>query len=196
MRLLAFSDVHCDLDACAALVAAGAGADLVIGAGDFAQRHEGLEETMAALSPLEDKAVYIPGNNETADALRAATSAMVLHGTAAEVVGLRIFGLGCAVPPLPPLPWGSFDMEEAEAATLLQKAEGADILVSHSPPKGIADEMQGRGSIGSEAVRAAAMAFQPRLLVCGHVHDCWGQTGEIGLTHVRNLGPTVNWFEL
>ena len=53
-RILAFSDVHCDAHACATLVTEGAKADLVIGAGDFAQRREGLADTMGLLAPMEN----------------------------------------------------------------------------------------------------------------------------------------------
>jgi Icc-related predicted phosphoesterase len=50
--------------------------------------------------------------------------------------------------------------------------------------------------VGSVAIRAAIERLQPQLAVCGHVHDSWGQTGTIGRTHVVNLGPTVNWFDV
>ena len=53
MRILAFSDLHRDLDQGARLVEMSAEADVVIGAGDFASVHEGLEETIAALAPIE-----------------------------------------------------------------------------------------------------------------------------------------------
>ncbi|MFV2053844.1 metallophosphoesterase family protein [Aliiroseovarius sp. YM-037] len=195
MKILAFSDVHCDLDACARIVTAGRDADLVIGAGDFAEQHEGLAETMAALAPIAEKAIYVPGNGETAEALRAATKARVLHGEVAEISGITVAGLGCAVPPLPRLPW-SYDLSEEDAAALLAPIERCDILVTHSPPKGVADVIEGYGSLGSVAVRDAAERLQPQRLFCGHVHDCWGQGGQIGATEVRNLGPTVNWFEV
>ena len=42
MKLLAFSDLHVDVAAARALVESGRVADLVIGAGDFAQMHDGL----------------------------------------------------------------------------------------------------------------------------------------------------------
>ncbi len=202
MKILAFSDVHCDLAACAALVEAGARADLVIGAGDFAQRHMGLEETLEALEPLASKAIYVPGNNETADALRACTGAVVLHGETVRLAGLDIVGIGAAVPPLPPLPWGSFDLEEDEAAAMLAPFASADILVSHSPPRDTVDMLAPAGllgmtgNIGSDAVRAAARRMRPELLFCGHVHDSWGKRAMLGETLVANLGPRVNWFEI
>lgn len=196
MKILAFSDVHCDAAACEALVSAADQADLIIGAGDFAQRREGLAETMANLEPFAAKAIYVAGNNETPDELRAATSAEVLHGEMATRHGLKIFGLGGAIPELNITAFESFDITEAEAAPLLEAATGADIIICHSPPKGLADVMASRGSMGSVEIRNTVERVQPKLMLCGHVHDCWGERGKIGITEVANLGPTVNWIEL
>ena len=52
MKLLAFSDLHRDLGQAATLVEMAAEADVVIGAGDFASVHEGLEETIDALAAI------------------------------------------------------------------------------------------------------------------------------------------------
>src|SRR3954470_5121351 len=102
MKLLAFSDLHCDLEQAARLVEMSAGADVVIGAGDFASVHEGLEETIAALSQIEASTVLVPGNNETVDALREAAgdwdAATVLHGAGMTIEGVEFFGLGAGVP--------------------------------------------------------------------------------------------------
>ena len=196
MKILAFSDVHCDHAACEALVAAAAEADLVIGAGDFAQRREGLADTMAILEPFAPKAIYVAGNNETPEELRAATSATVLHGQMTTRLGLNIYGLGGAIPELNITAFESFDITEAQAAPLLDAATGVDIIICHSPPKGVADVMASRGSMGSVEIRNTIKRVQPRLMLCGHVHDCWGERGNIGLTEVANLGPNVNWIEL
>jgi len=195
-RILAFSDVHCDAHACATLVTEGAKADLVIGAGDFAQRREGLADTMGLLAPLAPLAIYVAGNNENPEELAEATTAPVLQGTSLTCGALVVAGIGCAVPPLPPMPWGSVDLSEDAARALLDRVEHCDILISHSPPKGVADVHADMGSIGSVAVREVAERLQPKLLFCGHVHDCWGQEGQIGATRVVNLGPTPNWFEV
>ncbi len=195
-RILAFSDIHRDLDACARLVEAGTQADLVIGAGDFASIHRGLEETMQALAPLAPKAVYVPGNNETEEALRAATPALVLHGQGVTFAGLRLVGLGAAVPPLPPLPWGSFDLTEDQAEAALAPFDACDVLILHAPPRGVADVITGRGSMGSTALRDAIGRLRPKLALCGHIHDGWGQSGMIGTTTVHNLGPGVTWFDI
>jgi Icc-related predicted phosphoesterase len=194
-RILAFSDMHLSRRSAAAVCAAAGGADLVIGAGDFCRMRQGLAEAMALLGPVEDKAVYVPGNAESADELRAATGAMVLHGGSISRAGLTIFGLGYGVPPTPFGAW-SCDLTEAEAEESLAGLDGADILVSHSPPKGVADLTSAGASVGSTAVRAAIERAQPKLCLCGHIHDSWGESDFIGLSAVHNLGPTPHWFEV
>lgn len=195
MRLLAFSDVHGDLEACARLVEAAAEADLVIGAGDYARMHRDLEPTLAALEPIADKTILIPGNNETEAALRAHTSAQVLHCQEVRRRGLSVVGIGCAIPPLPP-EVGGFDMTEEEADLALARFGSADILVTHSPPHGVADRLRGGRSVGSQSILAAVERIAPRLVLCGHVHDSWGERGRIGPSEVANLGPGPCWFDL
>lgn len=197
MKILAFSDLHLSASHAADIVAASAGADLVIGAGDFCKMRKGMESAVAMLAGLKAPMVAVPGNGESADELRAAgfPGTTVLHGQGTEFEGLRIFGLGYGVPETPFGSW-SCDLSEMQAAAMLAPCERADILISHSPPRGLGDTTSQGQSVGSDAVRAAAERIQPQLLLCGHVHDCWGARGRIGKTEVANLGPAVNWFEV
>src|SRR5918992_3147239 len=98
MRILSFSDLHRDLGQAARLVELSADVDVVVGAGDFASVHDGLEETISALEPIETPTVLVPGNNETDEALREAArswpAATVLHGEAVELDGVSFFRLG------------------------------------------------------------------------------------------------------
>ncbi len=196
MQIVAASDLHLDRDAAEALVAVTDQVDLLIVAGDFAQRREGLAPYMAIFEPVADRAVFVAGNNESVEELRAASSATVLHGEVAERGGVRIAGIGGAIPPLPPLPWASWDIAEADAAELLSPITSCDVLVSHSPPQGVADRHLAMGHIGSTAVRDAAERLRPKFLLCGHVHDDWGTQGDIGDTRVINLGPAPVFLEV
>ena len=72
MKILAFSDLHRDLEQAVRLTEMSKEADVVIGAGDFASVHQGLEETIDALRGIETPTVLVPGNNETLDALKTA----------------------------------------------------------------------------------------------------------------------------
>ncbi len=198
MKLLAFSDLHRDLAQAEALVEMSAGADVVIGAGDFASVHEGLEETIAALAAIETRTVLVPGNNETADALRAAAgsweAATVLHGEGTAIDGVEFFGLGAGVP-VTPWDW-SFDLSDEEAARMLEPCPEDAVLVLHSPPRGHCDAGGDGTHFGSPALLAAIEAKRPRLAVFGHIHEAWGCESAVGPTALRNLGPTGTWIEV
>jgi uncharacterized protein len=191
VKLLAFSDLHRDLRQAAALVEMSAEADIVIGAGDFASVHEGLEETIGALAAIEAPTVLVPGNNETADALREAaagwSAATVLHGEGTTIEGVEFYGLGAGVP-ITPWDW-SFDLDDLSAAEMLAACPEGAVLVLHSPPHGHCDSGGAGNHFGSKALLAAVEEKRPRLAVCGHIHESWGCQSQIGETPLYNLGP-------
>ena len=191
MRLLAFSDLHVDIGQAERLAEASAEAEAVVGVGDFASVHSGLEETIAALRSIVKPTVLVPGNNETEDALRDACdgweNAIVLHGENTEIDGIPIFGLGAGVP-VTPWDW-SFDLTEKEAAEKLAGCPEGCVLAIHSPPRGHVDVSSSGEHLGSVAVLEAIEAKQPRVALCGHIHEAWGGRSRIGATEVINLGP-------
>ena len=198
MKLLAFSDLHRDLGQAAQLVEMSTEADVVIGAGDFASVHEGLEETIGALAGIEAPTVLVPGNNETEEALRAAaagwSAATVLHGEGTTIAGAEFFGLGAGVPATP---WDwSFDLDDKAAAEKLSPCPDGAILVLHSPPQGHCDDNGNGDHFGSPALLQAIEEKRPRLAVCGHIHESWGCQSQIGTTPIRNLGPTGTWLDV
>ena len=193
MRLLAFSDIHRDKRQAARLAERARDVEVVIAAGDFASIHRGLEELIDMLVVIETPTVVVPGNNETEEALREAcagwAAAKVLHGEGTEIDGVAFYGLGAGVPTTP---WDwSFDLTEEEAAAKLAACPAGAVLVSHSPPKGCLDE-----GLGSDAVLEAIRDKRPRLVVCGHIHECNGREGTLGETRVVNAGPGGMLLEL
>jgi Icc-related predicted phosphoesterase len=190
MKLLAFSDLHRDVEQARRLAQAAADADVVIAAGDFASFRRGLGPVIDALSAIARPTLLVPGNHETEAALRRACegwdSAIVLHGEAREIDGVAFFGLGAAVPPAPfPL---SFDLTEEQATAALADCPPGAVLVVHSPPRGHLDEARGR-HLGSRSVLETIERQAPPLVLCGHIHECWGQESRIGPSRVLNLGP-------
>jgi len=197
MKILAFSDLHMARARSAEIVKASTDADLVIGAGDFCNHRTGLDEAMEMLKDITTSMIVVPGNAESADELRAAArpNMTVLHAESTIHEGLTLFGLGYGIPTTPFGAW-SCDLSEKEAEALLAPCTAADILILHAPPKGMADETSDGLSVGSTAIRDAISRIQPKLAVCGHIHDSWGSTGQIGATKVVNLGPRPNWFDI
>jgi hypothetical protein len=122
MKLLLFSDVHCDADACRRLVDLASASDVVIGAGDFARQRRGLEPVIDILRAITCPAVLVPGNGESAEELRTACSAWpsatVLHGSGTTIGGVPFFGIGGGIPVTPFGAW-SYDFTEEQAAGLL-----------------------------------------------------------------------------
>jgi Icc-related predicted phosphoesterase len=198
VRILAFSDLHRNLGQAAELVGMSADADLVIGAGDFASIHEGLEETIGALAPISAPTLLVPGNNETEDALREAaadwSAATVLHGSGADIEGVEFYGLGAGIP-VTPWDW-SFDLDDDAAAARLAACPEGAVLVLHSPPKGHCDTNGSGDHFGSEALLRAIEEKTPRLAVCGHIHESWGCESRVGETPLHNLGPKGTWLEV
>jgi uncharacterized protein len=198
VKILAFSDLHRDLEQGAKLVEMSAEADIVIGAGDFASVHEGLEETIGALAGIETPTVLVPGNNETADALRSAagdwSAATVLHGEGTTIGGTEFFGLGAGIP-VTPWDW-SFDLDDGAATEMLTGCPEGAVLVLHSPPRDHCDSAGNGTHFGSPALLQAIEEKRPRLAVCGHIHESWGCESKVGPTPVRNLGPEGTWLEV
>jgi Icc-related predicted phosphoesterase len=192
MRILAFSDLHRDEAAAQGVVRRANEADVIVIAGDLATKRVGLEAMVEVLRSIVTPTVVVPGNSESDLELEAActewTAAHVLHGSGVEIGGVAFWGLGGAVPVTPFGSW-SFDLDESDAADLLAGCPEGAVLVSHSPPYGLADGDAGGRHLGSRAVLAAARRARTQLVICGHIHASWGKQVSLGETLVVNAGP-------
>lgn len=192
MKLLLFSDLHRDTRAARELVRAARDVDVVIGAGDFANRHEGLSDTLDVLAEIDKPAVIVPGNGETAEELREAAkvwaTARVLHGEGCELLGQAFWGVGGGIPVTPFGDW-SYDFSEREAEGLLRGCPHDAVLVVHSPPRDTVDHDTSGRVRGSEAIRRVVQSKRPKLVVCGHIHSDWGKQVVLQGTRIINAGP-------
>jgi uncharacterized protein len=199
VKLLLFSDLHCDVEAARRLLKLAAAADVLVGAGDFGNIRRGVHLCLDVLKACGKPAVLVPGNSESTEELAAAardwTAAKVLHGSGANVAGCEFFGLGGGVPVTPFGDW-SYDFTEQQAAVLLAGCLAGCLLVTHSPPKGAVDVSSSGRSLGSTAVRDCILRTRPRLVVCGHIHASGGQQALLGQTSVVNAGPEGVLWEL
>jgi len=192
MECLLFSDVHGNQGACRSLVERASDVDVVLGAGDFCNMRRGLQPVIDVLADIDTPTVLVPGNAESADELRSACASWdavhVLHGESCTVNGVSFYGIGGGIPITPFGDW-SYDFSEDEAGALLDDFDGHDVLVTHSPPQGVVDVDSGGQHLGSMTIREVIQAQQPRLIVCGHIHGSWAQTGALGDAPVVNAGP-------
>ena len=197
MRILAFSDLHRDAAMAEAIVNQSGDADVVVGAGDFASCGRGHDDTLGILRQIAVPFVLVPGNHDDLGELQAACAgwplAHLLHGRSVVIGGIPFFGVGLGSGVIDPEPWNMV-LDEAEAAHMLTRCPESAVLVSHSPPHGIADRQKDGRHAGSAALRDAIALHQPRITICGHVHNAWGQSGTIGPAPVHNIGPKPRVF--
>lgn len=166
-------------------------ADILVGAGDFGTMRRGTDTTLAPLREIAKPQVLVCGNGESDDELRQAANwdhAYVLHGTGVEIDGVPFFGLGGGIPVTPFGSW-SFDLDEDQAAASLSDCTSGGVLVVHSPPYGAVDVSSRGQHLGSQSIRATVERCKPKLVICGHIHDCAGRHESIGASVVVNAGP-------
>ena len=199
LRVLAFSDLHRDVAAAHAIVEAARDAHVVVGAGDFATRGEGADDTLAVLRDLRCPFVLVHGNHDDPDELQRLTSdwsdAHLLHGTGVEIVGTTFFGLGGEVPVRNDAAWNAGQSED-EAAVLLRDCPEGCVLVTHNPPLGHCDVQRDGSHEGSEAILECVRRTRPSHVLCGHIHHAWGMRSAIGRTELANIGPKAIVLEV
>lgn len=197
MKLLLFSDLHCDDDAAQRLVERGRSVDVLVGAGDFGNVRRGIDICIDILRTIEKPAVLVAGNNESTEELLEACRnwplAHVLHGSAVNIAGTLFFGIGGGIPITPFGSW-SYDFTEEQATALLAPCPNGCVLVSHSPPQGVVDVSSSGRNLGSSAVREIVLQRHPSLVVCGHIHASSGEEASLGNSPVVNAGPGgIEW---
>src|SRR4030095_8329031 len=100
-------------------------------------------------------------------------------GCSTLIEGMPCYSLGAGTA-ITPWDW-SFALSEEEAEAKLSACPENAVLLSHSPPKGHVDK-----GLGSEAVLRAAENKHARLVLCGHIHELWGEQSQIGDIRVMN----------
>ena len=148
---------------------------------------------------------FVPGNHDLSDPAPHSGGTNI-DRRCMEIAGLRVAGLGGAGPARFGFP---YEWSENEADVALERALGesatrVDILLSHTPPHTTALDRTSRGEhVGSRAVRSWIARAQPRLVLCGHIHEAWGATtlegvpcvnaGALGEPHPEEIVWRIAW---
>lgn len=203
MRIVATSDWHGSLPG---NIPDG---DVLVIAGDTltldhrieAQREQFQTRLVPFLEALpHERVVLVAGNHDFLfddsqpwhDALPAKVT--YLRDEAVEIAGLRFWGA----------PWSRFlegwvfmEHEEQLASRWAVIPAGTDVLVVHGPPFGSLDTTTprfGSVNVGSPSLREWIERHQPRAVVCGHIHECFG-VDRIGATAVYNVSYLDESYE-
>jgi uncharacterized protein len=173
---------------------------LILGCGDLP--YEYLEFLVSALNvPL----VYVPGNHDPRytlqNQLARADGCDLLDRGVTRVKGLNLAGLGGSIryKPGPPnqysqaeMYWRILSFLPALLKQRLQTGAGLDIMISHSPPRGIHDDND-PAHIGFQAFQDFIRVFKPRYFLHGHTLVYKGNllppVTQVGATTVINVYP-------
>lgn len=199
MRILAVSDLHLSPKAASTLIKEAKQADVVVIAGDFAQKGQGLEAYVRKLFAIKTPTVIVPGNHEKLSDLQETCqgweAVRILHGNSCTIEGQTFFGLGYEFPRLCYDEWNQY-LDETQASDMLKACPAGAVLITHMPAFGIGDEQRDGTHEGSEVLRLFLEQGRTRLHLCGHIHYSWGKGGPIGTCWSQNLGPKPNWFRI
>ncbi len=102
--------------------------------------------------------------------------------------GIELFGLHIWGTPWQPVffDW-AFNLEEEQLEQKWQLIpSNTDILLLHGPPRGYGDRNSHDEHTGSPSLTRRIQEVQPRLAICGHIHEARGEY-HIGNTLVANV---------
>lgn len=95
-----------------------------------------------------------------------------------EEKGLNVVGFGGSLK----TPFSTpNERDEEDFYSIFELVDSKTILLSHTPPFGIFDEIE-HEHIGSKVLLEIIEKRKPYMLLCGHVHEVWG---------VKKVGPTT-----
>ncbi len=187
MKFLTFVDIHGDRKAVRELVrrAQEEDIDFVICAGDFSQFGRGMRFVLEKFNALGKKFYALPGNHEEErmGILSEYQHCIDFHQRAVKAGDYYLLGYG----------GNGFAMEDARFRKIAREWYGRYkgekiVLVTHGPPLGCDVDLLQKRHVGNRDFRQFIERINPKLMICGHLHETAGQTDQIGRTKVVNPG--------
>lgn len=192
MRILALADVHGDPSHIDGLLEKAGDVDLAVISGDLTQFGPG-SGAEKLLSMFGVPVLAVPGNCDPKDVMDAIDSsdAVNLHNAMKKIDDFTFIGMGGSCP----TPFNTpFELEEDEIEKtlepLFEAAEGTVVLLSHTPPRGLLDDVGGE-NVGSTAV--AKFFKRAKLVICAHIHEARG-FARSGDTFLVNPGMAAQGY--
>lgn len=184
MKFLTFVDVHQQKEVLQQLLqrARQDDIDFVVCAGDFSTFGRGLRNVLESFSSLGKPFYVIPGNHEEHlpewDQLVSSFPQVIsLHHRAVPIGKYLFLGYG----------GNGFHQEDAEFRKMARQWYGhykgkKIVLVTHAPPFATTLDLLGERHVGQKDYRKFIERIQPKIAICGHLHETAGQQDHIGKT--------------
>ncbi len=190
IRILASTDLHEDMNAVKRIVKYSPLADVVVVAGDLSNFDRGLRRVLVELNKSKAKVLVIPGNHEDEEDIIENSvdlhNIINIHKSFFMVKDSLFLGYGGS----------NFTNTDKEFLTIepyfdkliKKKNPGKIIFITHNPPFNTKlDDLNGY-HIGTKEFSDFIDKEKPDLVICGHLHENFGVTQEIGKTKIINPG--------
>jgi putative phosphoesterase len=173
MNIYAVADVHGHQERLDRIVAhtTHLKPDAVVIAGDITG-HGDHESLLRQLNDLPAPVLVVRGNMDSQsveELLEGHANILSLHCREALIKGVHFVGMGGTLP----VPFNSkICLREKRLIGVADHLIGRkSVLVAHPPPYGTLDEGFGNLHAGSRGLRRLILDRQPRLFICGHIHE-------------------------
>ncbi len=187
MRIYAVSDIHGHPKKLAQIQAniAENSPDVLVVAGDLTS-YRGSRRVVSALNDMGLPVLGVRGNSDLPVVdrlLRSFSRTDSLHLKEVRFEGVGFTGVSGAIPV--PFRTRIRWVETPLAERMQGLVHPESILVTHPPPWGTLDEVLGKFHAGSRWVEGIVLKCEPRMLICGHIHERPG-VAHLGRTLVVN----------
>ena len=196
MKILAFVDMHGSKTALQHIKEKSKHADLLVCAGDLTQFERNLKSYLYELDKLGKPIVMIPGNHESPVVLEKACrffkNFLYIHESLCQVDDYVFLGHG----------GGGFAIEdngfEKFSQHIMPKIDSKKtlVMVVHAPPYKTKLDQVGQDHVGNNAYRNFIIKHQPKLVICGHIHENSGKEDTLGKTLIINPGPSGKLLDI
>lgn len=197
MKLLVFTDTHMHRQSLEAVREQASKADLVICLGDISWFGNGIAEMLAIISTFGKEVLMLHGNHEDPQEMHELCAQhRNIHFSHKEVTHL----LGYA---FVTYGGGGFARKDRQfedfgkAASFALQEDEQMVLLLHQPPHDTALDLPFDDyHSGNKSIRAFIDEAQPLLVLCGHIHECFGVQDKINKTTLLNPGPYGSIIDL
>lgn len=189
MKIVAFTDSHCDIESLSSVSKLSEKADLIVCLGDISWFEEGLEEMLDQINNLPRPVILIHGNHERLKALQdAAKKYKNITVSHKEVLAIGDYDFisygGDGFSRQDPV----FDSMKKHFKKTIRDPNKT-IFLLHGPPYNTTLDVPFESyHSGSLSTRAFIEDVQPAVVLSGHIHESEGQTDFINNSFCMNPG--------
>ena len=187
MKILAFSDVHANLNYLREIYGKSQkeNPDIIICAGDVLNFWNYSGEIKRSLEKLNKLILLIHGNHEDPKLIGRLCGKNVIniHKKIFTFNKINFLGYG----------GGGFAKEDRNMENFFDKIKNRlnkFVFITHAPPFNTKTDIVLNHHVGSKSIRKIIEKFNPLLNICGHLHENFYVGDKINRTEIINPGPS------